>query len=115
VKAISTAAKAKISLLAQCRKHRVFSRYEFREAPRTDREDSDGPRTTAGTPDLISKDRDEFAVFFFQARRSFRYRIEHDTKSSKHLETSVMASYKEAMNRGFKGSLEQWRHLQLGP
>jgi hypothetical protein len=65
----------------------------------------------------IAKDRDDdFDVFFFQARRSFRYRLEHDTKSGKNVETSVMASYKEAMNRGLKGSLEQWRHLlQVGP
>ena len=64
----------------------------------------------------ISKDRDEFAVFFFQARRSFRYRLEHDTKSGKGVEISVRASYKEAMDRGFKGSLDQWQHLlQLGP
>jgi hypothetical protein len=42
--------------------------------------------------------------------------LEHGTKSGKNVETSVRVSYKEAMNRGLKGSCEQWRHLlQLGP
>ena len=59
----------------------------------------------------IAKDRDDFAVFFFQSRRSLRYRLEHGTKSGKNVETSVRASYKEAMDRGFKGSFDQWRHL----
>ena len=64
----------------------------------------------------ISRDRDDFAVFFFQSRRSFRYALEHGTKSGKNIEVSVRASYKEAMDRRFKGDLNQWRHLlQLGP
>jgi hypothetical protein len=64
----------------------------------------------------ISKDRDEFAVFFFQSQRSFRYALEHGTKSGKNIEVSVRASFKEAMAKGFKGNLDQWRHLlQLGP
>jgi hypothetical protein len=64
----------------------------------------------------ISKDRDEFAVFFFQSRRSHRYALEHGTKSGKNVEVSARMSYKEAIEREFKGSFEQWRHLlQLGP
>jgi hypothetical protein len=63
----------------------------------------------------ISKDRDEFAVFFFQSRRSFRYASEHATKSGKGVELAAITSYKDAMEKGFKGSLDQWRHLlQLG-
>lgn len=64
----------------------------------------------------ISKDRDDFCVFFFQSRRSFRCALDHGTKSGKGIELAVRTSYKEAMDRGFKGDLSQWRHLlQLGP
>jgi hypothetical protein len=57
----------------------------------------------------ISKDRDEFAVFSFQSRRSFRYNLEHGRKSGKNVEVSVRMSYKEAQTRGFQGSIDQWR------
>jgi hypothetical protein len=64
----------------------------------------------------ISRDRDDFAVFFFQSRRSFRYALEHGTKSGKGIELAVRMSYKEAAAKGFKGDLDQWRNLlQLGP
>jgi hypothetical protein len=59
----------------------------------------------------ISKDRDEFAVLSFQSRRSFRYNLEHGRKSGKNVEVSVRTSDKEALNRGFKGSIDQWRAL----
>ena len=63
----------------------------------------------------ISKDRDDFAVSFFQSQRSFRYNLEHGRKSGKNVEVSVRASYKEAQTRGFRGSIDQWRGLlQMG-
>lgn len=52
---------------------------------------------------------DPLAPHIFVARRS--YRNVHDTKSGKRRDTTVLLSFREACDLGFRGGFREWEAL----
>ncbi len=54
---------------------------------------------------------DPFMAFFYEARRSHRYCIDHDGKAGKRLRANLQASYGKAREYGFQGDVAAWASL----
>jgi len=56
-------------------------------------------------------ERDRFVSHLYQSRREYRRTCETAGKSGKEIERCVIASFRVAESRGFKGEFRQWEEL----
>ena len=60
---------------------------------------------------LESSEQDRFALHIYQSRRDYREACDSAGKSGKQIERSLIATFRAAESRGFKGDCRQWEHL----